>query len=75
MHVQNAADLVEYFTALISSPMETKSSHLNSYDTCTVRDVTQCISVDKDQLHYTVNFYNNLSCPTTLYSFIRGLEL
>jgi hypothetical protein len=69
MHTWNAPGLVEYITALITSSMGKKSNHLNSYDMCTVWDVTPCISVDKDQLHYTVNFYNNLSCLTTLYSF------
>ena len=64
----NAAGLVKYVTALISSWMGKKSNHLNSY-MCTVWDLTPWISVDKDQLHYTVNFYNNLSCLTTLYSF------
>jgi len=50
--------------------MGKKSSHLNSYNLCTAWDVTPHISVDKDQLHHTVNFYNNLSCLTTMYSFI-----
>jgi hypothetical protein len=36
---------------------------------CTVCDVTPFISVDKNHLHYTVNFYNNLSCLITFYSF------
>ena len=36
MHVQNAAGLLEYVTA----SMGKKPSHLNSYDMCTVWDVT-----------------------------------